>query len=155
MQSAILRSETLTHRAGTDDLNASAAVVSRRRLWTGRILTALCGSFLLFDAVMKLLAVPMVIKGTQELGYPVSTIVPLGIVLLASTLLYLLPRTAFFGALLLTGYLGGAIATHVRVGDPLLSHTLFPVYVAVLVWAGLALRDRAVEAVVRRPLRGS
>jgi hypothetical protein len=85
------------------------------------------------------------VQGTIELGYPESVIVGLGVVLLVSVFLYALPRTAVLGAILLTGYLGGAVATHVRVGNPLFSHSLFPVYFGILIWGGLALRDERIR----------
>ena len=91
------------------------------------------------------------IDGTLQLGYPESVIVPLGIVLLAGVVLYAIPATAVLGAIVLTGYLGGAIATHVRVGNPMLTHTLFPVWVALFVWGGLWLRDDLLRALM--PLR--
>src|SRR5690606_12023816 len=103
---------------------------------------------LALDGVMKLIKPAPVIQGTVELGYPESVIVGLGLVLLASVLLYALPRTAVLGAILLTGYLGGAIATHVRVGNPLFSHVLFPVYVGILIWGGLVLRDERVRTLL-------
>lgn len=90
---------------------------------------------------MKLVKPAPVIEGTLQLGYPESIITALGVILLTCVVLYAIPRTAFLGALLLTGYLGGAVATHVRVGHPLFSHILFPVYLAVIIWAGLALRQ--------------
>jgi hypothetical protein len=114
------------------------------------VVSGLVAAFLLFDAVLKLVKPPFVVEGTVKLGYPAGAIVPLGVVLLASTVLYLVPRTAPFGALLLTGYLGGAVATHVRVGDPLASHVLFPIYVAVFVWGGLWLRDARLRALAAR-----
>jgi hypothetical protein len=119
---------------------------SKVQLWIGRILTTIAVLFLTFDSVVKLLEVDMVLKGTAELGYPVSVAFKLGVVLAACTVLYVIPRTAAFGALFLTGYLGGAVATHVRVEHPLFSHTLFPIYLAVFIWAGLVLRDRRVRA---------
>ena len=122
-------------------------------LWTGRTLSGLSVAFLLFDATIKILALPPAVEGTIELGYPPSVIVGLGLVQLACLFLYLVPRTSILGALLWTGYLGGAVATHVRVGHPLLSHTLFPIYVATMLWAGLWLRDRGVRALL--PLRKS
>src|SRR5262245_17124189 len=101
----------------------AATSTSRGRVWAGRILSGLTMAFLLFDAVIKLLKPEMVIKGTVELGYLESSIVPIGLTLLACVALHLIPRTAIVGAVLITGYLGGAIATHVRVGNPLFSHT--------------------------------
>lgn len=130
-----------------------ATTATGAQLWAGRILTGLSVLFLTFDAVGKLAKVQPVIDGTVELGYPEGVIVPLGIVLLASTILYAIPATAVLGAIVLTGYLGGAIATHVRVGNPLFSHTLFPIYVALFVWGGLWLRDERVRVLIpaRRP----
>ncbi|MBV9493990.1 MAG: DoxX family protein [Acidobacteria bacterium] len=121
---------------------------SRGQVITGRILTGLAVLFLLFDVIGKLTRPEAVIKGTTELGYPASVILPLGILQAILLILYLIPRTSILGALLWTGYLGGAVATHVRVGNPLFSHILFPVYVALLIWGGLWLRDRRVRAVL-------
>jgi hypothetical protein len=123
----------------------------RKTLWAGRILSALPVLFLLMDGIMKLVKPEPVVKATIELGYPESVIVTLGIILLVCVIFYVVPRTAVLGAILLTGYLGGAIATHVRVGNPLFSHILFPVYLAVLIWVGLLLRDPRLRAFI--PLR--
>jgi hypothetical protein len=130
---------------------AQKAPVSKGRLWTGRIMSALPVLFLLMDSVMKLVKPEFVVKATVQLGYPEGVILPLGIVLLVCVILYIFPRTAVLGAILLTGYLGGAVATHVRAGDPLFSHILFPVYVAILIWGGLYLRDERLRALI--PLR--
>jgi hypothetical protein len=108
-------------------------------------------TFLLFDSIGKLLMVAPVIDGTTELGYPVSVIFGLGVALLTCLVLYAIPRTSVLGAILLTGYLGGAIATHVRVGSPVVTHVLFPVYVAVMVWGGPYLRDERLRELL--PLR--
>ncbi|KYF90201.1 hypothetical protein BE17_43925 [Sorangium cellulosum] len=124
---------------------------SRKALWAGRILSGLAVLFLTFDAVGKLLQPREVVEGTTSLGYPASVIFPLGVVQLVCLAFYLAPRTAVLGAVLWTGYLGGAIATHVRVGNPLLTHTLFPIYVAALLWGGLWLRDRRLRSIL--PLR--
>ena len=124
---------------------------SRAAVWGGRVASGLACLFLAFDASMKVLQVPEAVKGTVDLGYPESVLLGLGIVQLVCLAVYLIPRTAVFGAVLWTGYLGGAIATHVRLQHPLASHVLFPVYVAVLLWGGLWLRDRAVRALL--PLR--
>ncbi len=113
---------------------------SRMRLWTGRILTGLAGAFCLFDAGMKLIKPPFVVEATVQLGYPESTIVGIGVALLACTLLYLIPRTSILGAVLLTGYLGGAVATNVRAQQPLFN-TTFPIIFACIAWAGLWLRE--------------
>jgi hypothetical protein len=139
---------TTIHVSNSD---ARPASLSKGRLWTGRIMSGLPALFLLIDAVGKLLRPAPVVEGTVQLGYPESVILGLGIVLLICTILYLIPRTAILGAILLTGYLGGAVATHVRVGSPLFSHILFPVYVAVLVWGGLFLREERLRALI--PLR--
>lgn len=116
------------------------------RSWTGRVLSGLAVAFLLFDVAIKLAKLPVVDVSMRELGWSADLARPLGATLLACLGLYVVPRTAPLGAVLLTGYLGGAIATHLRLGDPLFSHTLFPIYVAVFVWAGLALRDDRVRA---------
>jgi len=113
--------------------------------WTGRVLSGVAVLFLALDAVMKLLVVPAAVQGTKDLGYPVSVIFTLGVVQAVCLILYVIPRTSILGAILWTGYLGGAIATHVRVGNPLFTHVLFPVYVAMLLWGGLWLRDRRVR----------
>ena len=109
--------------------------------WTGRALSTLAVLFLLMDSIMKIMKADLAVKGSVELGYPEGVVFGLGVVLLLSTALYAIPRTAVVGAILLTGYLGGAVATHVRVGNPLFSHLLFPVYLGVFIWAGLVLRD--------------
>ncbi|MES2697530.1 MAG: DoxX family protein [Verrucomicrobiota bacterium] len=127
---------------------ASTASLSKGRLWTGRVLSGFAVLALGLDAVMKLVQPEPVVKGTLELGYPVTVIPTLGVVLLVSTLLYAIPRTAVLGAIFLTGYLGGAVATHVRVDNPLFSHTLFPIYVGIIIWGGLFLRNRQVAAVL-------
>jgi DoxX-like family len=121
---------------------------SKRALWAGRILSGFVVLFLIVDASMKILMVPAAVEGTVKIGYPASVIPVLGILQIACLIVYLIPRTAPLGALLWTGYLGGAIATHVRIGDPLFSHTLFPIYVAALLWGGLWLRDRRLHALL-------
>jgi hypothetical protein len=121
---------------------------SRKALWTGRVLSGLAVLFLLADAAGKLLRPVQVVEGTTQLGWPASVILPLGIVQVVCLLLYLLPRTAVLGAILWTGYLGGAVATHVRIGNPLFSHILFPVYLGLLLWGGLWLRDRRLRALL-------
>lgn len=122
--------------------------VSTGRLTAGRILSGIAIAFLLFDAVGKVMMVAPVVEGSTALGYPETTIIPIGVILLAGVVLYAIPRTAVLGAIYLTGYLGGAVATHVRVGHALPTHVLFPVYVAVFVWGGLALRKPRLVAVL-------
>jgi hypothetical protein len=116
-------------------------------LWAGRILSALPALFLLFDGAMKLVKPDFVVKATVELGYPEGVIVPLGIVLVTCTVLYLIPPTAVLGAILLTGYLGGAVATHVRAGQGPFE-ILFPVIFGAILWSGLFLRDERLRALI-------
>jgi len=121
---------------------------SQGMVWTGRVLSALVVAFLLFDSVIKFVKPPAVTETFREIGWPDSLALPLGIALLACTLLYAIPWTSILGAILLTGYLGGAVGAHVRVGDPLFSHILFPVYIATMVWGGIFLRDGRVRALI-------
>jgi len=117
----------------------------------GRALSALAVLFLGVDALAKLLQLGPVVAGTAELGYPPSAVLVIGILEALCVAAYVVPPTAVLGALLLTGYLGGAIATHLRAGNPLFSHILFPVYVALFVWGGLFLREARLRALL--PLR--
>ncbi len=128
--------------------------VSKKRIWIGRIASGLAVAFLLFDSLTKVLQVPWVVKASTQMGFPVGAILPIGLVLLACTIVYCIPRTAILGAVLLTGYLGGAVEVNVQAGLPLASHTLFPIYFAVFVWGGLALRDRRVWSIFARPATG-
>lgn len=132
-------------------LAQSTSSSGRKALWTGRILSGLGFLFMLFDAGGKLLKPDAVVKGTMALGYPEQTITLMGVLLVICLVLFAVPRTSVLGALLFTGYLGGAVASNVRVGNPLFSHDLFPVYVATFLWLGLWLRDARVRAVL--PLR--
>ena len=125
-------------------MSHTSEVHERSVEWKARIGTALSAVavlFLLFDSMGKLLKVAPVVAGTAQLGYPEGIIRTLGVILTLCTAAYVVPRSSIVGAVLLTGYLGGAVATHVRVGSPLLTHVLFPVYVAVFIWGGLLLRD--------------
>ena len=123
-----------------------------RSYWIGWVMSGLVIAFLLMDATMKMLALPVVLEASGPLGFPGAAMARgLGILLLLCTLLYAAPRTAVLGAILLTGYLGGAAATHVRVGSPLFTHVLFGVYLGLLLWGGLYLRDAAVRRLI--PLR--
>lgn len=133
---------SLAPRPGLSRMN-----LSKNALWAGRILSGLGVLFLAFDAVFKLVLSPEAVKGSAELGYAASTVFGLGVLELVLLVVYLVPRTAVLGAVLWTGYFGGAIATHVRVGNPLFSHVLFPVYVAAFLWVGLWLRDARVRRV--------
>ena len=125
---------------------AASDVGSRRALWAGRILGGLAVAFLIFDSVGKLLQVQPVIEGTKHLGYSPDIVFGLGVTLLLCVVTYLIPRSSVLGAVLLTAYLGGAVATHVRVGSPVFTHILFPVYVAALLWGSLLLRDARLRA---------
>lgn len=129
------------------ELTTPIAPVSSASLWTGRVLSILPALFLLMDAVMKLIKPEPVVKATVEMGYPESVLFGLGIVLLASTILYLIPRTSVLGAILLTGYLGGAVASHVRLGQGAFEIS-FPVLFGILLWAGLVLRNPRLRAVL-------
>ena len=119
-------------------------------LWAGRALSGLSLLFLAVDAAGKLAALPPVVRATGELGFQAADVTGIGALLAACTLLYAIPRTAPLGAVLLTGYLGGAVAANLRIGAPLVSHTLFPVFFASFLWLGLFLRDERVRALVRR-----
>jgi hypothetical protein len=123
--------------------------------WTGRILSALAVLFLLWDGAIKLMVLTPVVEAFGRLGYSVSLAVGIGILELTCLAVYVIPRTSLLGAVLLTGFLGGAVATHVRVEDPLLTHTFFPVYVGALVWGGLLLRDERVRGLTLRAFGGS
>ena len=115
--------------------------------WTGRVLSGLVILFLLFDGAIKLIPLDIVIETSRQLGIPTNLAVTLGVLTLAGTLLYAYPRTSVLGAILLTGYLGGAIYVHVRAGSPLFSHTLFGVYLGILLWGGLYLRDERLRLI--------
>ena len=126
--------------------------VPKWKLWTGRVISAIAILFLTFDSVAKLMKIAPVKLACQELGYPESLIVPIGALLFICTVVYLIPRTSVLGAVLLTGYLGGAVASQVRVGNPLFSQALFPIYFGALIWVGLYLRDARLR--VFNPLEG-
>ncbi len=137
--------------AVTDNRSVKPLTVSKGRLWTGRILSALPVLMLLMSSVMDLMKPDFVVKAMVQQGFPEDVIVPLGIALLICTILFAVPQTAILGAILLTGYLGGAVATHVRAGDELFSHILAPVYFAAIIWVALYLREPRLSALV--PLR--
>ncbi|MGB8754269.1 MAG: DoxX family protein [Pseudolabrys sp.] len=120
-------------------------------LWTGRIMSGLVIAFMLLDGAMKLVPLDVVVTTSEQMGIPGSLARTLGIIGLICTLLYAVPRTSVLGAILLTGYLGGAIASHLRLGDPIFTHTLFGLYLGLLAWGGLYLRDARLRALI--PLR--
>ena len=128
--------------------NVPGSKVGRR---AGAIMTGLAIVFLLFDSVGKLIPVTAAVQASIDLGYPESAVRPIGLILLVCLILYAIPATSVLGAILLTGYLGGAVATQFRVGNPLLTHTLFPFYIGALIWGGLLLREDRLRALI--PLR--
>ena len=125
---------------------------SRTSVIAGRIIMALVTTFLLFDAVLHFTTIEPVVEAFTRLGYPLNLAVTLGVIEIVCVALYVIPRTAVLGAILLTGYLGGAVATHVRVGSSLFGEVLFPVYVGVFIWGALFLLDTRVRTLI--PLRG-
>jgi hypothetical protein len=125
----------------------TVAPVSKKLVWTGRVLTGLIVAFLLFDGAMKLVPIGPVLDAFRRLGYPVELARPLGVLLVSCTLAHVIPRTQLLGALLLTAYLGGATATHVRVGDPF----WFPIVMGVILWAGLYLREPRLRTLLGAP----
>ena len=142
MAATILRSATLATAPG-------AGSITSRAVWAGRILSGIAVLFLTVDTAWKLIAASQAVEGTVELGFTPEHLIIIGLIELACLVIYLIPRTAPLGAILWTGYFGGAIATHLRLDNPLFSHTLFPIYVAALIWGGLYLRDPRVRALLR------
>src|SRR5215212_6920172 len=134
--------QTISHASTHPTFTSAVAPESTRQVWTGRALSTIAVLFLIFDSLGKLLQVQPVLDGTAQLGYPLDVVFSLGVIQLTCVVLYLFPRTSVIGALLLTGYLGGARVIHVRVANTLFTHVLFPTYVSALLWGGLALRDR-------------
>jgi len=130
---------------------AAASSVSTRSVWTGRVLSALGALFMTFDGIIHILRITPVVDAFAQLGFPLSASRALGIIEIVCVVLYLLPRTTVLGAILLTGYLGGPRTTQINIGSPLFSTTLFPVYVALLLWGGLYFRDERVRNLI--PLR--
>jgi hypothetical protein len=139
-----MRAEALPVNASTTD----STPAQRRAAY---VLMTLAVLFLTFDTVIKLLRLAPAVEGTVALGYPEHAVAVIGAIELACLVLYLVPRTAVLGAIVFTGYLGGAVATHLRIGNPLLSHTLFPIYVGAMLWGALYLREPRLRALV--PLR--
>jgi hypothetical protein len=150
--SAVREPSVDAHAPGTA-ARGSAREPSKAARRTGYALSGLGVLFLTFDAAVKLLMAAPAVESTQQLGWPVSAVFGLGVLQLICLAFYLLPRTAVLGAILWTGYLGGAVATHVRLGNPLFSHQLFPVYIALLLWGGLWLRDLGLRALL--PVRSA
>lgn len=142
--------EATLNRPAPADLRAGKA-----RLWTARILGSLLVLFLVVDAIGKILRLAPHVEGTTQLGYSDGVVAPLGFVLLTSTLLYVVPRTSVLGAILLTGYLGGAVATHVRMGQPGVVPIVFPIVFGAIAWGCLYLRDERVRALFAFEPRGA
>ena len=139
-----MTSIAMSYAAPSPRVRASKPVIA------GRIISGIITVLLLADASIKFVTDnPMMIEGAKQLGYNIAIMPLIGTLLLTCVILYAIPRTSVFGALLLTGYLGGAVATHVRVGNPLFTHILFPTYVAAMVWGGLYLRNEKLRALVR------
>ncbi|MGH8178456.1 MAG: DoxX family protein [Steroidobacter sp.] len=124
------------------------ASVSTKALWTGRILSGLAVVFLLFDSLIKLIKMDVVVESFAQLGYPHTVSRGIGLLELVCIVLYVIPRTSVTGAVLLTGVFGGAIASHLRIGDPVFTHLLFGVYLGAMVWGGLLLRDHRARALI-------
>jgi DoxX-like family len=143
MSSQVLSSQVLPTLADT-------APVSKPARWLGRVLSGLVILFLLFDGAIKLVPWPVVTETMDRMGYGSSETLArsLGVITLVCTMLYAVPPTSILGAILLTGYLGGAMASHVRIGSPLFSHILFGFYLGVMVWGGLWLRNRSLRALI-------
>ena len=125
--------------------------LSKKSLWAGRICSGLVVAFLLFDAGIHLMKPAPVVEAFAKLGFPLRLAVTLGIIELVCVVLYVIPRTSILGAILLTGYLGGAVATQLPTGNSLFGEVLFPVYVGVIVWGGIYLRDERLRTLI--PLR--
>ena len=134
-------------------MKSTGAAISKRGVRTGYVLTSLAVVFMLFDSVTKLLQVDAVIKASAQLGYSAGQVFAVGAILLGCIILYVIPRTAVLGAVLITGYLGGAVEANFHSGTPAFSNALFPVYFAVIVWGGIYLRERRIRDIV--PFRTS
>ncbi len=131
----------------TNVLTTHFAEISTGRLWAGWGISGLIAAFALFDAVGKFVRPVQVVEAFARTGWPVELAPPLGAILILCTATYLIPQSSALGAILLTGYLGGAVATNLRLHNPLFSHTLFPVYFGVLIWVGLWLREPRIGAI--------
>ena len=127
------------------------ATNSKAQRWGGWTASGVAVLFLVFDCVIKLAVLPQVTKAMDHLGYPPGMEFTIGVIETLCLVPYLIPRTSILGAVLMTGYLGGAVATHTRIGSPLATHILFPIYTAVLLWGGLYLRDERLRRLI--PLR--
>jgi hypothetical protein len=140
-----------SHNQAAIAQTAPGASPSKAGVWVGQVFSGLVVLFLVPDGIFKFVKPAPVVEAFAHVGLPLTLANTLGIILLVCTAIYAFPRTSVLGAILLTGYLGGAVATHLRVGDPLFSHVLFPTYLGVLLWLGLYLRDSRLRAFI--PLR--
>jgi hypothetical protein len=134
-------------------MNEMMYLTTTTKLWLGRALSTLAIAFLIFDGVIKFFMdklPPEALEAGAALQWPIEKMPLVGTILLTCVVIHLIPRTAVLGAILLTGYLGGAIASHVRVSNPLFSHTFFPLYVAVFIWLGLYLRDARARMIISK-----
>jgi hypothetical protein len=122
--------------------------ISKKSLWAGRIISGLVAAFMTFDGVIHIMKPPPVVQGFAQLGFPIRLAIPLGIVSLTCAALYAIPRTSILGAILLTGYLGGAVAIQVPTGNSFFGEVVFPVYIGILVWGGLYLRDEGLRKLI-------
>ena len=145
MSATMLRSATLA-----DPLPAAPSRRGLKSVIAGRVITGIALAFMTFDVGVKLSGAKQAVEGTTQLGFDPSIVLPLGLIQLACLILYVIPRTAPLGATLLTAYLGGAVAIHLRLGNPMFTHMLSPVYVAIFLWGGLYLRDARVRAALGR-----
>ena len=127
---------------------SQAAPVSKGKLWTGRILSGIAILFLLFDSVIHLMVIAPVVDSFSQLGVPISLSITIGIIELICLTTHVIPRSSVLGAILQTGYLGGAVAIQLRIGAPLFSTALFPIYIGILVWGGLYLRDERLRVLL-------
>ncbi|MET0568539.1 MAG: DoxX family protein [Hyphomicrobiaceae bacterium] len=127
---------------------APSETATTRQIWAGRVMSGTVVAFLLFDGIIKLIPLDIVVTTSEQLGIPTHLARTLGVLTLIGTILYAVPRTSVLGAILLTGYLGGAIYTHLRIGSPVFSHLLFGVYLGLMIWGGLYLPDGRVRALI-------
>ena len=147
MSATLLRSAS--YDVARSSTTSRSVLPSRRSVIAGRILTGIVAVLLTLDAGVKLVGAKAAVEGSAQLGFTPQQVFVIGVIAAVCLVVYLIPRTAPIGAVLWTGYFGGAIVTHLRVNDPLFTHILFPIYVSVLIWGSLYLRDPRVRAVVR------
>ena len=133
-------------------MEVSLASPSKRAIWAGRIISGFITVFMIFDGVIHILKPAPVVEAFAKLNFPLRFAIPLAVIELFCLLLYAIPRTAILGAILLTGYYGGAVAIQLPTGNSLFGEILFPVYFGILLWAGIYLRDERLRALI--PLRG-